>query len=190
MASSFGSMLSGSGVVNDTRAWTNRRVAPTKSAPELKMVLTDCSRPNSRNAMITDSSVRIVRTRLRKRLAMTKPVRVIAGSSLWASGRLFEQLALLEVQRAARELRRLGVVGHDHDGLAVVAVEHLQQSQDLVGRLAVEVAGRLVAHQQLRVRHQRAGDGDPLLLAAGQLARLVLGAVGEPHHLERNRHVL
>src|SRR5215472_3352375 len=116
MASSFGSMLSGSGVVNDTRAWTNRRVAPTKSAPELKMVLTDCSRPNSRNAMITDSSVRMVRTRLRNRFATTKPVRVMAGPR---SSRLLEQLALLEVQRAARELRGFRIVGDDHDGLAV-----------------------------------------------------------------------
>src|SRR5215472_5576012 len=105
MASSFGTMLRGSAVVNDTRAWTNSRVAPTKSAPELKMVLTDCSSPNSRNAMITDNRVRIVRVRLRNRLAITKPLRVMASLRRGASGRLLEQLALFQVQRAARELR-------------------------------------------------------------------------------------
>ncbi len=78
MASSFGTMLIGNGWVKDTRACTIRRVAPTKSAPALKIVFTDCSSPNSRNAMITDSSVRIVRVRLRNRLAMTKPLLVMA----------------------------------------------------------------------------------------------------------------
>ena len=79
MASNFGTMLSGNGLVKDTRACTIRRVAPTKSAPALKMVFTDCSRPNSRNAMITDSRVRMVRVRLRNRLAMTKPLLVMAS---------------------------------------------------------------------------------------------------------------
>src|SRR5215469_2983605 len=185
-------MLSGSGWVNDTRACTNSRVAPTKSAPALKMVLTDCSRPKSRNAMITDSRVRIVRVRLRNRLAMTKPLLVMASPRDDRSGglRLLEQLALLEVQRAAGELRGLGIMGDHDDGLAVLAVEHLQESEDLVRGLAIEVPGRLIAHQQLRIGHQRARDRDALLLAAGELFRLVLGAIGEPHDLERDGDVL
>src|SRR6266705_813531 len=192
-ASSFGSMLIGSGEVKDTRAWTMRRVAPTKSAPALKMVFTDCSSPNSRNAVITDSSVRIVRVLLRNRLAMTKPLLVMA--SPWcavASGRarLLEQLPFFQVQDAPGELRRLRVVRDDHDGLAVLAIEHLQETQDLVGGLAIEVAGGLIAHQQLRVGHQRARDRHALLLSAGQLPRLVLGAVGEADHLEGDRDVL
>jgi hypothetical protein len=39
-------------------------------------------------------------------------------------------------------------VGHHHDRLAVLAVERLQEVQDLVARLPVEIAGRLVAQQQ------------------------------------------
>ena len=38
----------------------------------------------------------------------------------------------------------------------------------------VEVAGRLVGQQQARLVGQGAGDGDALLLAAGQLGRLVV----------------
>ncbi len=98
-------MLIGNGWVNDTRAWVMRRVAPTKSAPALKMEFTDCSSPNSRNAMMTDSRVRMVRVRLRNRLAMTKPRLVMASPRSALSGRLLEQLALLQVQRAPRELR-------------------------------------------------------------------------------------
>src|SRR5437773_3960328 len=107
-------MLTGSGEVNDTRACTIRRVAPTKSAPALKMWFTDCSRPNSRNAMITDSKVRMVRVRRRNRLAMTKPLRVMASPRA-ASGRLLQQLALLQMQGAARVLGGLGIVGDDRD---------------------------------------------------------------------------
>ena len=89
-------MLSGSGCVKETRACVTTRVAPMKSAPALKIELTDCSKPNSRNAMITDSSVRIVRVRLRNRLATTNPVLVMSAYRPQASGRgLLEELALL-----------------------------------------------------------------------------------------------
>ena len=79
---------------------------------------------------------------------------------------------------------------HHHDGLAEVPVEELQDRQDLVGRGAVEVAGRLVAQQQLGVGHDRARDRDALLLPARHLARIVLHAVGEIDHLERGLDVL
>src|SRR5712671_2973063 len=189
MASSFGTMLNGSGLVNDTRACTIRRVAPTKSAPALKMVFTDCSRPNSRNAMITDSRVRMVRVRLRNRLAMTKPLLVMASPPRLLS-RLLEQLALLQMQGAPRELGGLGIVGDDDDRLAVLAVQHLQQAQNLVRGLAIQVPGGLVAHQQLRVGHERAGDRDTLFLTSGQLPGLVLGAVGEADDLQGHRDIL
>ena len=79
----------------------------------------------------------------------------------------------------------------DHDdGLAVLAVQLLQQAEHLLGGLAVEVAGRLVADQQRRVGDDRAGDRDALLLAAGQLAGLVRGAIGQAHQLQRDRGIL
>ena len=58
--------------------------------------------------------------------------------------------------------------------LPQVAGQLLQELQDLVRALAVEVAGGLVAEQEGGVGHDGAGDGHPLLLPAGQLARLVL----------------
>src|SRR5258708_34712119 len=165
MASSFGTMLIGNGLVNDTRACTIRRVAPTKSAPALKMVFTDCSRPNSRNAMITDSRVRMVRVRLRNRLAMTKPLLVMASPPRLLS-RLLEQLALLQMQGAPRELGGLGLVGADDHRLGVLAVRHLQQAQNLVRGLAIQVPGGLAPHQPLRAGHERAGDRAPRFLTS------------------------
>ena len=83
------------------------------------------------------------------------------------------------MQRAPRAIGRSWIVGDHHDRLAVIAVERLQQVEDLVASLAIEVAGRLVAKEQRRIGHDGAGDADPLLLAAGQLTRIVLRPVGE-----------
>ena len=57
--------------------------------------------------------------------------------------------------------------------------------QHLGARVAVEVAGRLVGEDQGGFRDDRAGDGDPLLLAAGQLGRLVVEPVAEAQAFER-----
>ena len=46
-------------------------------------------------------------------------------------------------------------------------------------RLAVEVAGRLVAQEQRRVGDDGAGDADALLLAAGERARIMLARGGK-----------
>ena len=84
----------------------------------------------------------------------------------------------------ARELGRLRVVRDHDDGLAVVAVQLPEQREDVDRRLAVEVAGRLIANEQGRIGDEGARDRDALLLSAGELARLVLGAVLESDELE------
>ena len=96
------------------------------------------------------------------------------------------QHALLEVQRPLGALGGVRIVRDHDDRLAVLAVERLQQVEDLVAGLAIEVAGRLVAEQQRRVGDDRARDADALLLAAGELPRVVLGAVGEADDLQRD----
>ena len=65
-----------------------------------------------------------------------------------------------------------------------------QQVEDLLGALRVEVAGRLVGDEHGRVRHDRAGDGDALLLSAGELPRVVVRAVGQADDLERGQRAL
>ena len=71
-----------------------------------------------------------------------------------------------------------------HGGLVALA----QLSQQVVhpepGE-GVERPERLVGQQQLRLAHQRAGQGDPLLLAAGQLLGQARSRPGEPDLGER-----
>ena len=56
--------------------------------------------------------------------------------------------------------------------------------------LRVDVAGRLVGEQQLRLVDDGAGDGRALLLAAGEHVRVGVHAVAKPHPLQQIGHVL
>ena len=54
-----------------------------------------------------------------------------------------------------------------------------QEAQHLGAGARVEVAGRLVGEDDLGSAGERPGDGDPLLLAAGELARPVVQPVAQ-----------
>ena len=64
-------------------------------------------------------------------------------------------------------------------------VELLEQREDLVGALAIEVAGGLVGDDDGRVVDDGARDGDALLLPARELPRVVAHAVLEADDAER-----
>ena len=90
---------------------------------------------------------------------------------------MLDQGALVQMQGLLGVLGGLRIVGHHDDGLAVFAIEHLQQAEHLLSRLAVEVAGWFITHQQAWIGNKGARDGNTLLLAAGQLGRLVACAI-------------
>ena len=71
------------------------------------------------------------------------------------------------------------VVGDHDDRLLEFAVELFEQLEDLAAGGAVEIAGRLVGDQQVGVGDDGPGDGDALLLAAGELARVMMLAAGQ-----------
>jgi hypothetical protein len=102
-------------------------------------------------------------------------LRLILGASYQAA-----------VKHMHYSMRTLGVffrVSDHDDGRATVrdAREHIHHGFT-VG--AVKIARRLVGENQLRVCDERARHGDPLLLAAGQLLRLMTGSVREINTLE------
>jgi len=72
----------------------------------------------------------------------------------------------------------------DH-GQPAVLPEPFEQPDDLFPGVLVQVAGRLVGQQHARLLDQRAGDGDPLLLAARQRRGQVPDPVGEADISER-----
>src|SRR6266540_3824294 len=78
----------------------------------------------------------------------------------------------------------VAVVGDHHDGGAV-GVQLLQQHEHARARGLVEVAGRLVGEHDRRAGDQRPGDRDPLLLAAGELGRVMVEPVAQAHAPQR-----
>ena len=78
---------------------------------------------------------------------------------------------------AVGDRRGVRVVRDHHDRLAELVDRLAQQRQHLLAGARVEVAGRLVGEQDGRARDERAGDGDALLLAAGELGRAVRAPV-------------
>ncbi|HSJ98100.1 MAG TPA: hypothetical protein VLC53_13550, partial [Myxococcota bacterium] len=73
----------------------------------------------------------------------------------------------------------------DQDQRGAALAVHLEQQLDHVlagGR--VEVAGGLVGEQQPRLAHEGARHRDALLLAAGELARIVAEALAQADALE------
>ena len=81
-------------------------------------------------------------------------------------------------------LRQLRVMGH-HDHQAVFG-HLLEQLHDLNTGLTVQRTGGLVGQQNIRVIHQRPGDGHPLHLAAGHLTGLFVALMSQSHLLQRS----
>ena len=88
-----------------------------------------------------------------------------------------------------------GMRGHlggvrDQDDRVTLPGEILEQRQDLGAALAVQRAGGLVREDDLAAVHERAGDGDALLLTARQLGRLVLQPIGQAEPREQRARTI
>ena len=79
---------------------------------------------------------------------------------------------------------------HDQDGRAELVCLLVQELEDLDAGAEVELARRLVGEQDRVAGRERAGDRDPLLLAAGELVREAVQPLAEAdavEHLRRGR---
>ncbi len=108
-----------------------------------------------------------------------QPARGASPSNPDGSGRflrhvgefVLDQLAVFQPQHAVHALGQFVVVRGDDGDDAGLADELQELLEDALGGLGVEIAGRLVGEQDQRGVGDGAGDGDALLLAAGQLGR-------------------
>jgi hypothetical protein len=87
--------------------------------------------------------------------------------------------------RSIALFRDTGIVGHDQERGAEVSVETAHELEHVARRLGVEIAGRLVGQNERRAARERACDRDALLLASGQLRRLVVHAMFEPDRAQQ-----
>src|SRR6476619_6447880 len=72
----------------------------------------------------------------------------------------------------------------DHDDSDAVLVELLEDRHDLDAGSAVEIAGRFICQQHLRIIDQRARNRDALLLTARKLTREMVLTTREPDRCE------
>src|SRR5215472_10738583 len=83
----------------------------------------------------------------------------------------------------------VGVLLHEEDGHALLAVDAADDVEDVLDELGGEAQRGLVEEHHGRPGHEGAADGEHLLLAARERARALLGAASEDgevvvHHLE------
>ena len=77
------------------------------------------------------------------------------------------------------------IVGDIDRGDAEPRLQELELDPHLLAQLGVEVGQRLVEQQDLRLAHQAARKGEPLLLAAGELGGGPALVAAHAHHVER-----
>ena len=103
-----------------------------------------------------------------------------------SSGRaLLDDPALVDEDDPVADLAREAHLVGDDDHRHPVAGEVAHHVEHLADHLRVERRGRLVEEHQLRLDRERAGDRDPLLLAAGEVGRVGVGLLGDPDPLEQ-----
>ncbi len=78
-----------------------------------------------------------------------------------------------------------GIVRGEEERRPALHVHPRQEVDDRGGGARVQVRGGLVGQDGQRLVDERAGQGDPLPLAAGELVRAVPHAVVEPHRRQR-----
>lgn len=88
-------------------------------------------------------------------------------------------LAVQNVDRALCLPGHIAVMGNEHDGVAL-AVELVENDDDLLAGFGIQRAGRLVSQNQLGICYNGSGDSDTLLLSTGKLRGQVLCRLARP----------
>ena len=103
---------------------------------------------------------------------------------LGRSPELLDPARVHDRDRVGHRHRLFLVMGDVDEGDPEVALQPLDEELHLLSELQVEGAERLVEQEHARAVDERASQGDPLCLAAGELLRLALLVASELHELE------
>ena len=109
---------------------------------------------------------------------LPEPLGLRVGHHLARVALVLDQALVQEEELVRRLAGEAHLVGHDQHR-PPLGGEGAHHPQHLVDELRVERAGRLVEEHHLGVHRQRPRDRHPLLLPAGELARVVAALVGD-----------
>lgn len=88
-----------------------------------------------------------------------------------------EELSLVHGQLMCGVFSGLRVVSDHDDGLSVLAIKDLDETENLFCRVPGEIAGRFLADQNRGIGDQHTCDRDSLLLPTRELSGLVFVAI-------------
>ena len=155
--------------------------SPTRSRFDQSQFTGPAPRPDARRRrrrrLRPSTSVRCS-ARLPRSAPTKSATKASAGAARISAGRrrLRDLAAVLHDDDLVAEQERLvDVVRHEHDRLAEFALQAQQLLLQLGAHDRVDGAERLVHEQDVRVDREPAGDADALLLAARELARVLVG---------------
>ncbi len=113
----------------------------------------------------------------------------VAGRSYSVAGRsaLLESSGAHDADAVGHRQRFFLVVRHEHRRDAELELDAPDLVAQLLAHLRVERRQRLVQQQHARPHRERAGERNALLLAAGQLVRVLLRVLAEPDQVEQLR---
>ena len=163
-----------------SRICSGRIMATTRSPADLSRAGAARSvRPRSVRMTVASASTLTTTASSRFELPMKSATKALAGLFVDLPRRPdLLDAAVRHDDDPIRERERLALVVRDVDRR--LAQPPLQFAQLLAHRdaeLEVEVRQRLVEQQDARLEHDRTGDRDALLLAAGKLARIAVGEI-------------
>ena len=87
--------------------------------------------------------------------------------------------------QTAGEAGRKTLIMRYHDDRFSLRHQFLENLQDGLGGDAVQVAGRLICNNQVRVVDQRAGNSNALFLSAGNMRRNFVGMISDFNYLQQ-----
>ena len=99
-------------------------------------------------------------------------------------GTLLDDVAALHEDDTAGNLAGKADLVRDDDHRHALLGQTLHDLQHLTDHFGVERGGRFVEQHNVRVHRQRTGDGDALLLAAGQLRGIGIRLIRKADALE------
>ena len=76
-------------------------------------------------------------------------------------------------------------MSHDHERGAATLVQFTHEGEQGLASMSIQVPGRLICEDQIGFLQKRPRHRDPLLLASGQLARLVMQPAPSPTSFNR-----
>jgi len=98
----------------------------------------------------------------------------------------FHQSSLLQPQLPTCNRRSVGIVCHHQKCRTEFSIEALQKLENLARSRFIEVACRLIGHDDSGISHNRSGNAHALFLPPRELSRIVVGPIEQVHSSQCN----